>query len=217
MDKSYYKKIQEDAVIRYRGRLEKEGISPKTLGWGCKEDQIQRFEVICKNVDLNHKTILDVGCGFADFYLYLLEQGLSISYIGVDIIPEFIEYCRDKFPEARFYNFNPLLEEELIPQVDIIVSSGTMNFKLDLMDNMDYTKSYLKIAYRKANEKVIVDFLSTCLTPEYPREEVVYYHSPSEVLEFALSLSSNVELIHNYKPIPQKEFTLIITKEGVYL
>ena len=62
------------------------------------------------------------------------------------------------------------------------------------------------------DETLIVDFLSTNLTSDYPKEDFVFYHDPQEILEFALTLTDNVKLVHDYLPIPQKEFILILSK-----
>ena len=59
---------------------------------------------------------------------------------------------------------------------------------------------------------LIVDFLSFKTTSDYKKEDFVFYHKPDEILKFALSLSENVVLKHNYAPIPQKEFMLFIYK-----
>ena len=57
---------------------------------------------------------------------------------------------------------------------------------------------------------LVVDFLSTSLTPDYPKEDAVFYHDPEKMLSFALGLTPNVTLIHDYPPIPQKEFMLVL-------
>jgi hypothetical protein len=59
---------------------------------------------------------------------------------------------------------------------------------------------------------LVVDFLSTYRTPDYPQEDFIFYHDPKIMLDFALNLSANVVLKHNYAAIPQKEFMLFIYK-----
>ena len=65
-------------------------VSPKTLGWGKTSDQLERFTALTDNYTFHEKTILDIGCGFADFYGFLKDKGILCNYIGVDIIPEFL-------------------------------------------------------------------------------------------------------------------------------
>ena len=77
-----YKKIEEEAVTRYQKRFYELGETPRALGWGCKEDQITRFEAMRKNVDFDGKIVMDIGCGFADWYTYMKSKGVKCKYIG---------------------------------------------------------------------------------------------------------------------------------------
>ncbi|WP_167955994.1 class I SAM-dependent methyltransferase [Anaerosporobacter faecicola] len=207
-----YRKIQEDAIQRYSERYKRLGVVPQALGWGKKEDQIERFDTLIKNIDFTNKRILDIGCGFADFYVYLKDHDINCKYIGIDIIPDFIEYCKNKFPECEFYQKNVLLDTDSISNADIVLSLGTLNFKLHNINNLDYTKEFMKKSFSLANETLILDFLSTKLTKTYPKEDLVYYHSPNTIMDMAFELTDNLQLVHNYKPIPQKEFMIFLGK-----
>lgn len=101
-NKEIYEQLHKDTLNRYRERFYKEGETPKALGWGCKEDQLERFKTLCENIDLAGKSILDLGCGFADLYGYLLSKKIECQYIGVDVIPEFIESCKRKYDKGVF-------------------------------------------------------------------------------------------------------------------
>lgn len=207
-----YTTIYREAVERYQNRFYKLGESPRALGWGQASDQQERFEVMVNNVDFSGKTVMDIGCGFADFYAFLKEKGIACKYIGVDIIPEFLDCAREKFPEAEFIEANFMLDSVKIPEADIVVTNGTLNFKQTLIDNMEYTKDFMNLAFNKARGLVIMDFLSTQLTPDYPKEDQVFYHNPQAILELAFQHTSDVSLIHNYPAIPQKEFMIFMYK-----
>lgn len=207
-----YQLLQEEAMERYRTRFYKEGETPKALGWGCKEDQLERFWVISENIDLEGKTVLDLGCGFADFYGYLLDKNITCNYIGIDIIPEFIKCCKEKYKQGTFLNGNIMLDSMKIPKADIVITTGTLNLKLKLIDNLTYTKNFMKLAFEKAREALSMDFLSCHLTDDYPKEDFVFYYNPKDVLDMAFDLTNNIKLVHNYKAIPQKEFTLMLYK-----
>ena len=70
----------------------------------------------------------------------------------------------------------------------------------------------IKNALSLVKEALIVDFISTRKDSDYPEEDFIFYHNPAKVLKFALELTPNVQLIHDYSPIPQKEFMLILKK-----
>lgn len=212
-NRQLYESLQGNVLERYQNRYYKEGETPKALGWGCREDQVERFRTLCKYNSFEGKTILDLGCGFGDFYGYLLDNHICCNYTGIDVIPEFIECCRKKYPDAEFLNKDIMLDTKDIPMADYVISIGTLNFKLQEIDNLNYTKSFMYKAFEKAKVKAIFDFLSTQLTKNYPKEDTVYYHNPKDVIDIVFGLSDNIELIHNYKPIPQKEFMVIISRE----
>ncbi len=205
-----YKTIYEETLTRYQTRYFQLGVSPKTLGWGKTSDQLERFTALTDNYTFHEKTILDIGCGFADFYGFLKDKGILCNYIGVDIIPEFLACAKEKFPEAEFIQANFMLESSQLPKADVVITNGTLNFKQKLIRNMEYTQDFMKLACEKANEAVIMDFLSTCLTKDYPKEEQVFYHDPLEILKMAFQYTHDVKLIHNYKAIPQKEFICML-------
>lgn len=212
-----YKRLAQEALERYRTRFQREGQTPRALGWGCSQDQEERFQVLCEQIDFQDKTVMDIGCGFADFYGYLKNREISCRYIGVDLIPEFVSCCEKQYPEATFLQANVMLEPERLPKADIVVTTGTLNLKLHHMDNFDYTRDFLRIAFAKTREILSMDFLSTYRTNDYPEEDFVYYHDPKKLLELAFTFTDQVKLIHNYRPIPQKEGTLLLYKGELYV
>ena len=209
--KEIYKTIYEETLNRYQTRFLELGVSPKTLGWGKVSDQQIRFQAMADNYDFEGKTVMDVGCGFADFYAFLKSKGITCNYIGVDIIPEFLACAKNKFPEAEFIEANFMLESRELPKADIVLTNGTLNFKQTFISNMEFTEDFMKLACANAEEAVIMDFLSTNLTKEYPKETQVFYHDPLDVLTMALRYTNDVKLIHDYPAIPQKEFICILS------
>lgn len=67
-----------------------------------------RFEVFVLNHDLQGKSVLDVGCGVADFWDHLHLRGLNCDYVGVDIASGMIKLCRERYPELRFESVDTL-------------------------------------------------------------------------------------------------------------
>ncbi len=206
-------KVETNAIERYSNRYKKLGVSPRSLGWGCKEDQLERFRVIEEQCNLKGKTIMDIGCGFSDLLTYLNERKINVNYIGVDIVLDFIKYSKKQFPKHQFFNLNIMTRSKELPKADILISLGVINFKLDFIQNFDYSKLFITKAFELTKKILIVDFLSNYRTLDYQKEDFVYYHSPEKIFEFAMTLTNNVRIIHNYSPIPQKEFMVILEKE----
>lgn len=214
MNENSINKISKLTVDRYSERFQKLRHDIKTLGWGSEQQQEYRFSQIVDHLSFDSKSVLDIGCGFGDFYLHLKHKECQIEkYTGWDITPEFIEESKVKDAavdlEIRNLAKNPPLEEV----ADIGVMIGLLNWKLESEDeNYQYTEMMMRNAFAATRQTLAVDFLSTQYTPDYPVEDCVFYHDPAKVLEVAFQLSPNVDLVHSYSPIPQREFFVLIHK-----
>ena len=62
----FLESVAKSAKERYGRRFAEMGVSPRTLGWGSKEDQLTRFQVMTEQIDFAGSTLMDIGCGFAD-------------------------------------------------------------------------------------------------------------------------------------------------------
>ena len=192
-----------------------------TLGWGSRKQQKKRFAAtIISEFFFTHKTVLDIGCGFGDYFAFLSKNNIKIKkYTGWDINPKLIFEAKKHIPEntknAQFKVKNILTGPlDIKNKIDIVIMLGVMNFNLkSKFNNYEYSKLCIKKAFDCAREVLVVDFLSNRLTGDYPKEDFVFYHDPCKMLEFALTLSGDVILKHNYAPIPQKEFMLLIFKK----
>jgi len=170
-----------------------------------------RFRSVDPFVNSDGISILDYGCGLAYFYSYLLNLNRSVEYTGVDIMPEFIEACRRKFPKGTFHTLDPM---ERVPGVyDIVFASGVFNIRThtDRDESKDYAFSRLKYLFSICKEVLICDFLS----PFVDFEQKDSQHIPvSEVTEFCAShLSRRFIIRHDLLPY---EYTLVALKnDGV--
>jgi len=209
--------ISDETIQRYTKRYKKLGHNIKTLGWGTKEQQKYRFFItLDETINFSDKSILDIGCGFGDYFDFLKSNNTGFSkYIGFDINENLINEAKKLYSSKKStFTVINILESNKKNIADIGIMLGLLNFNLkDTFDNYEYSKQMISKAFNLVNEVLVVDFLSTNLTSDYPKEDFVFYHDPLEILKFALSLSSNVVIKHNYAPIPQKEFMLFIYKD----
>lgn len=214
-------RISQKIVDRYSTRFQSLGVDVKTLGWGSSEQQRARFyqALLSTNIDLTTRSILDIGCGFGDLLSFMQEEDIEIcSYRGWDINPDLIEAARTNFESSTkndvTFEVIDILNQNIeknISDVGYMLGLLNLNFHEDF-DNLTYSKLMITNAFSAVNELLVVDFLSNRLTPDYPKEDFVFYHDPTTMLDFALTLTSNVILKHNYAPIPQREFLLALYK-----
>ena len=190
--------ISEQTIQRYSERYEKLGRDIKTLGWGTHKQQEYRFhQTLDNNIDFKNKVVLDIGCGFGDYYNYLNKHDIKIKkYIGFDINPNLIDEARKTYKnDISSFEVKNILKMEKENIADIGIMFGVLNFNLKgKMDNLAYSKEFIKKAFSLVNDVLIVDFISTNVILEYPKEDFIYYHSPLQMLEFAFRLSNNVIL-----------------------
>jgi SAM-dependent methyltransferase len=192
----------------YNNRHKEVGDTLKSVGWSTKESQYLRFEVLIRNLELENKTILDIGCGLGDFITFLEEKGIkNFNYIGLDISESLIESAKNKFKDKKNIQFIVGDTLELIhrlPSFDISVMSGALSYKIE--DNMGYTKEVMYQLAMKSNEVVAFNFLTSYV--DYTLEKNFHY-KPEEVFSMAKSICKKVNLYHDY---PLYEFTVQLFK-----
>lgn len=210
--KDILSKIAKSTVTRYSDRFKNLGRNVRTLGWGSDEQQRYRFEQVLRSIPLEGKSVLDIGCGFGDLLSCCLDAGCKpVNYIGWDINPELIAEAKKLHPSSTFTVLNLADKTTVSPVADVGVMLGVLNFNFkDDYDNKSFTKMMIEKAFSAVSESLVVDFLSVYRTPDYPEEDFVFYHDPAEMLAYALELTPNARLLHDYAPIPQKEFMLVL-------
>ncbi|MFC1874502.1 class I SAM-dependent methyltransferase [Chloroflexota bacterium] len=197
---------KELIIKRYRERLAKHGQDVKALASGNIERQLVRFQVLSEVGDLNNHSVLDIGCGFADFYLYLKEKGVKVDYTGIDICPDFIEICQARFPEAQF----EVKDIQTAPgkrKFDYVISSQTFNNHLTNEDNETMIRDIIKRAYELSNIGVAIDMISNYVDF---KEEHLYYYSPEDIFRYCKAITKRVTLRHDY---PLFEFTIYLYQD----
>jgi len=204
--------LMASVIHRYSARFNKLGSDVRTLGWGNKDQQYFRFKQALRIQNFNNKSILDIGCGFGDFYYACMESGINIShYTGWDINPDLIEAAQNKNTKSSFkvIDISTTRDISVIADIGVMLGVLNLNFK-DNYNNIDFSKMMIKKAFDSVSESLVVDFLSSKLDLVYPEEDFVFYHDPAAMLTYALTLTPNVRLFHDYAPIPQKEFMLVL-------
>ena len=141
-------------------------------------------------------TLVDIGCGFADLYGFLLQRNADVSYTGIDIVPEFLEVCRRTYPAARFLQLDILLDE-IEDRWDWVFLSGAFNTKLSTGDTGKYVRAMLRKMFDLSDRGVAADFLSTYV--DFQKEHS-FHADPREILDFMKHLTRRVTIRHDYMP-----------------
>ena len=62
------------------------GLESKLLLLVRRKDALFVFDVLTQIGIVDGSSVLDVGCGFADYFDYANELGINIHYTGIDIV-----------------------------------------------------------------------------------------------------------------------------------
>lgn len=185
-------------IQRYNKRLNEFGYNASSLGWGGgKERQFLRFKVLTEIGVEKNDSVLDVGCGFADLFEYLLLNEWQGLYTGIDINPKLLEVA-----ELTHKNVNVKLidilktNEEL--NADWVICSGIFNAKLQYEDNLNHIKKMIKKMFSIANKGVAVDFLSTFVDFQHTDG---YHTSPFDIITF-IKKELNARFVLRYDYLP---------------
>ena len=208
-----FEQIDASTNARYQARFTQHGESHLTLGWGSREQQAYRFSQLLRCADFTNRSVLDIGCGFGDLLGYLRQQNIPIkNYVGIDVNPEFVRVAAETYAEAEFHVVSLTSLTDTALSCDLVVMLGLLNFRQQALDNHSYAREMIRRAFTLSREALLCDFLSSQREPDYPPEDFVYYYDPSVVLQLGLDCTPNVQLKHDYRPIPQREMLLTLRR-----
>ena len=193
-------KISKSILRHYSTLYRKYGDSPKSLGWG-NGRQSMRFQILNQIGDFQKCSVLDVGCGFGDFFKHLKSQKINSNYFGVDINETFVKLAQKKYPKGKF-QLRDIQKDKLDKKFDWVIGTGLTN----KASTYSHLKNLLQEMFRISKKGVAIDFISNYV--DY-KEKNIFYTSPEIMLKFAKTLTRRVVLRHDYFPF---EFCLYLYK-----
>lgn len=200
--------MDEDDKINasiYTSLLERYGEDYRALDWGSKESQQLRFKILAEIGLKSGDTVLDVGCGLADFYSWIKNNIDGVKYSGLDITPEMIEKSKKRFPKIEFKQCTVFDEDISNKKFDFIFASGIFVFREK--EPISYMKKTIKKMYDISIKGIAFNSLSQ-FSPSKAENE--FYADPSEIFEYCMSVSSKVILRHDYH---LNDFTIYLYRD----
>lgn len=175
----------------YKQSYKKYGITARGLNWNSEDSQHIRFEVLASFLqdEILFSEIVDAGCGFGDFYLFLEKQNLVPKrYIGVDSMQDFISIAKKRIPHATF-TCRDVLKDELI-YADWYVASGSLNI-LSSFDTWMFLEKML--AYSKKG--IVFNILEGD-----KKSENFNYQKKEDIINFAKRKKYKIRVKEGYLP-----------------
>ncbi|ETX02858.1 MAG: hypothetical protein ETSY1_02060 [Candidatus Entotheonella factor] len=197
-NKSY---LQENVADFFNFHVRYFGDDWRALGWHSRRTQFKRFAVLCEVGTLHQTRILDLGCGLGDLYAYLRKEGITVDYVGCDLLPEMVNRARRRFPDVHFEvrdAFNGLGDEHY----DYILSSGAFN--IDFGHNLTAVQATLRQMLAHCTRGVAINFLSV---KDKNRDAIFFHYDPQEMQAYCQTFCERVELREDYLP---NDFTLYL-------
>src|SRR5688572_3338932 len=100
------------AIGRYYDALvARHGHSPYACDYGRPESQLIKFSVLADVMPLSYKSVLDIGCGFADYADFLERKFPGLSYSGVDLSAAMVEGARKRRPDRSIRRLEILQDD----------------------------------------------------------------------------------------------------------
>lgn len=179
------------------------GHDPKACDYGHTQSQQIKFRVLSSCTDFKDKSVLDIGCGFADYYDFLSQKFGSVAYHGVDISTAMIGEARKLHPELSLEVKN-VFESKPSETYDIVTANGI--FYLLGADAWELMKLFINRMFELANVVVAFNSLSSWATDKEPHE---FYADPAATLAYCRTLSPWVQLRHDYH---SRDFSIFLYK-----
>lgn len=193
-----------ERIAQYYDRLvERYGYDLRACDYGHPQSQHTRFRVISDVMPLDGKSVLDVGCGFAEFGEFLDGRYRDVRYTGIDISDAMIDQARRLHPEADIRRLNIL--DEAPERFDLVAANGIFYLLGD--DAPHLMRNLIVKMFETALEGVAFSSLSAWTSD---KEEGEFYADPLETVEFCRTLTPWVVLRHDYHP---RDFTIYMHRD----
>ncbi len=182
----------------------KHGYSFEAIDYGRKASQEARFRVISAIRPLDGLSLLDVGCGFADYADFLDVERRKIHYTGIDLTPSLVEEARRRHPRLAISVMN-ILEMKGEKSFDIVNANGI--FYLLREEPVAMMQKIITRMFGLARLGIVFSSLSMWAPT---READEFYADPLETLSFCRTLTPWVVLRHDYLP---HDFTIYASRD----
>ena len=176
----------------YLAAVREHGGTFRSLLWSSPETQSARFRAITDLVDFTGKTVLDAGCGRADFLDHLQSLGWQGgNYIGLEAVPVLAAVAQRKMPHGHRVVEGDFIQHPELMRIDagIIVFCGSLN-------TLDRFSFYLTLRHAiEAAPAVVFNFLSSAHRAGGPH---LTWHDPQDVIKFTRGMGGRVRLADKY-------------------
>jgi len=197
-----YKSINQ----KYSRQFREHGDSAKSVMIP-KDNQEVRFNSIAARIPKNRNlSYLDYGCGLGHQMKYFNKLDYkSLTYSGVEINPDFLEFCRTNYTGVDFFDYHEFWADP--KPYDMIGAVGTFNLRYTENDNFGLIKNEITRLWGVTREILFLNFMSNQVDFI---QDGAYHQDLGMLYEFSCNkLSRIIEIDSSYLPY---EYTFIIKR-----
>lgn len=149
----------EQLIATYQTRIASYGMSGKAMFYideAQHQVKVAQFAIILHELISPNDKVLDVGCGYGS----LVPLLPPCQYTGIDLVPEFISYAKDRY---KLVEFKTLSIDECKGSYDWCVLLGVVN-------GISSPEHIVESAWEKCTKGVIVDFIDKNKLPDSQKD-----------------------------------------------
>jgi len=204
--------ILQGVAAYYASKLDAHGPTPLGVDWNGAESHERRHRQFLRLLDENpNASIIDIGCGFGDFYRFLRATGHRGHFVGYDVAPNMIAKACELHGQAADRDWRVGAEPTEV--ADFAIASGIFNVRGNVTIDVwsRYVEQTIESLSRAGSLGFAFNVLSLSSDPERRRANL-FYADPTEMLGYCLShYGRSVALLQDYGLY---EFTIMVRHAG---
>jgi len=207
---SNFAPILQSAADHYATKLAAHGATPNGVDWNSAASHELRHRQFLRMLeDSPEASVLDLGCGYGDFFRFLRASGHRGLFVGYDIVPGMIAKARELHGEAPDRQWR--IGSEPAETVDFAIASGIFNVKGESSPECwaAYVNATIDLLASVGGRGFAFNLLSLASDRERRRNDL-YYADAGATLTYCLDrFGRHVALLHDYGLY---EFTVIVRR-----
>ncbi len=205
-----YSKNNLDIINNFYPEYYKDSKSKsEVVGWSSKKEQNKRFEVLLNIGVENGETVLDYGCGLGALYKYMTNHYDDFNYIGVDINQDFIDKCKQKYPNVKFKKIEDITD--IKSKYDWFIASGAFTVYTPIKDMIKTIKDVFKIV----KYGIAINFLDSTYAKNSDLVAIRGYNK-IEIYKLFLEEFKEFHTVELHDDYLKNDFTIYIKKREYF-
>ena len=204
--------IVNQVLAYYTSKINDFGPSSRGVDWNEGESHDLRHRQFLRLLVDPNSSVLDLGCGYGDFYRFLRSNGHQGPFIGLDIAADMIAAAKATHGEGDDRTWRVAEAEESM--ADYAIASGLLNVKGDVATKVweNYTIDIIDRLAKAGRRGFGFNVLSLSSDPERRRSDL-FYADPAQFINLCISrYGKSVALLQDYGLY---EFTLLVRHQHV--